>query len=112
MGIKCSDCPYNDDTCGYLTTLTIKLAKIGAMAILRQNRKSKKREFDPSKVLTCITADQVKKGMKGYFADNLIDLKKKFNNKVTSELLEIRDDSRSFRFRDKDSDYTLFYPID
>ena len=106
--ISCAKCPYNETGCPTLTDL----AKIGAMAILRQNRK--KREFDPSKVLTCITADKAKAGMRGYFADSLQMIEALYNSKIdTQELAKVMSYKWSSRFVTKmNNSYTLFYPID
>ena len=102
IGINCGDCPYESKDCDILR-------KIGAMAILRQNR----RKFDPSKVLTCVTADQAKAGMRGYAADDLRKLKDAFKNNVDPyELIAIRSESYACRFQTNDTQYVLFYPID
>ena len=108
--LKCSDCPYyvDDDMCGI--NHISRLAKIGAMAILRQNRK--KREFDPNKVLTCVTADKAKVGMKGYFSDNLADLRKRFAQKNIRTLTIIFSEEHYARFGADNSNWVLFYPID
>lgn len=85
--------------------------KSGAMAILRQNRK--KRGFDPDKVLTCVTADKARVGMRGYFADDLNSLKRGFNSvHVSHKLTEIHSEVYIYRFGNKIDDYALFYPID
>lgn len=104
--IDCTECPYNDIHCHDV------FFKIGAMAILRQNRK--KREFDPDKILTCVTADKAKVGMKGYFADTLLSLRSRVeNNEQISELIEILDEASMCRFKNNEHiKYFLFYPID
>lgn len=108
-GIKCTDCPYykpgehcpNDDF----------IKRIGAMAILRQNRK--KREFDPDKILTCVTADKAKVGMRGYFADNISTLKQFFKKNNVYELKQVLDEDTLYRFESSNYiAYALFYPID
>lgn len=107
--INCKkECPYCfSDKC-----LDLDLRKIGAMAILRQNRK--KGKFDPNKVLTCVTADKAKVGMKGYFADSLQELEDLYNSKAdTWELAKVWNYEWSSRFMDKmNNSYSLFYPID
>jgi hypothetical protein len=107
--INCKkECPYCfSDKC-----LDLDLRKIGAMAILRQKRK--KTKFDPNKVLTCVTADKAKVGMKGYFADSLEFLKKEFAVNNIYTLYSINDESCCERFVDKTNylSWTLFYPID
>lgn len=106
--ISCTDCPYDEHP---KHCLYDDLRKIGAMAILRQNRK--KRKFDPNKVLTCVTANQSKVGMKGYFGDNLSFLKTMFKRHKISELIEISDETNWCRFRSSDDIlYALFYPIE
>lgn len=103
--IRCTDCPCDDSK----HCLHDDLRKIGAMAILRQNKK----KFDPNKVLTCVTADQAKVGMRGYIADDLAELKAYFeNNDIYYELIAIRDESYACRFTTKISSYALFYPIE
>lgn len=110
-GIKCTDCPYDCPYDDSKHCLHDDLRKIGAMAILRQNRK--KRKFDPNKVLTCVTADQAKVGMRGYVADDLWALKNDFkNNVVPYELVGIRGESYACRFETDDSTFVLFYPIE
>ena len=110
----CTECPYNENGCSRLhgSGLNWRLAKIGAMAILRQNRK--KRGFDLNKVLTCITADKAKAGMRGYFADSLQELEALYNSKAdTWELAKVLNYEWSSRFMDKmNHSYSLFCPID
>ena len=104
-GIYCSECPYqiHSNKC-----LMSNLIRIGAMAILRQNRK----KFDPNKILTCVTADKAKVGMRGYFADDLSELKINFNSNALYELLSIHSEGYIYRFGNTIDDYVLFYPID
>ena len=117
-GIDCSECPYNSEDCCVVGVdlSNNRLAKIGAMAILRQNRK--KGEFDINKILTCVTADKAKVGMRGYFADNLADLKSRFKNNEVYELEQVLDISYGYRFQIDNGfaidgiHYALFYPID
>lgn len=109
--IRCPECEYNG-TCsvGKNLVLSLRLQKIGAMAILRQNRK--KREFDPNKVLTSVTADKAKVGMKGCFADSLANMKFQFATKRVQILLEITGEEDCARFVDGSGNYwCLFYPI-
>lgn len=107
-GITCLNCPYeNAKRC----PITATIKRIGAMAILRQNRK--KREFDPNKALTCVTADQARVGMKGYFADNLSSLRSNFIQKNVQTLTRIYSDESCTRFEaDNYIGYVLFYPIE
>ena len=110
--IKCEDCSYNINNnfdCKLQTGS--KLSQIGAMAILRQNRK--KREFDPDKILTCVTADKAKVGIRGYFADNISTLKQFFENNNVYELKRVLDEDTLYRFESSNYiAYALFYPID
>ena len=107
-GIKCqTECPY------YMSKHcpNVDLNRIGAKAILRQNRK--KRGFDINKILTCVTADQAKVGMRGYFADNLTELKIQFKCGTLSPCIEIQNEDFINRFvADDGLGYALFYPID
>lgn len=109
--IRCTECEYTETCCvGKNQPLSIRLQKIGAMAILRQNRK--KREVDINKILTCLTADNAKVGMKGYFADNLANMKFQFAIKRIKTLLEIKGEGNCARFVDDSrSHWYLFYPI-
>lgn len=105
--IKCEECPYNDH-CTSDDSLLSNLARIGAVTVLRQNRK----KFDPSKVLTGVTADKAKVGMWGYASDSLSELRYYFMNNLFCELIEIKDDSYACRFGTSGTAYALFYPID
>ncbi len=67
------------------------------MAILRQNRK----KFDINKILTCVTADKAKVGMRGYFADDLSELKINFNSNALYKLLSIHSEGYIYRFGNK-----------
>ncbi len=110
--INCESCPYESNGCGNgFNPLSYRLRKIGAMAILRHNRK--KRKFDPNKILTCVTAEQAKKGMRGYFADCFADMKSQFKIKHIRTLSEIRDEEAYQRFIDQAGiSWDLFYPMD
>ena len=74
--------------------------------------------FDINKILTCVTADKAKVGMRGYFADNLADLKSRFKNNEVYELEQVQDISYGYRFQIDNGfaidgiHYALFYPID
>lgn len=109
-GIKCTNCPYYK-SCKHCPNDNFSLKRIGAMAILRQNRK--KRGFDPDKILTCVTADKAKVGMRGYFADNISTLKQFFKNNNVYELKRVLDEDTLYRFESSNYiAYALFYPID
>ncbi len=49
-------------------------------------------EFDKSKILTVVTADQAKVGQKGWFDDTLIGLKKKVANSQPQRLIRVQSD--------------------
>lgn len=105
--ISCEECAYVN-ICNKLTS-TIR--KIGAREILRMF--PEKRVFDKSKILTCVTADNAKVGMKGYCGDSLFELQKNFKEKYTMELKEVLDETSYRRFLSTcDVHYFLFYPID
>lgn len=105
--IECYECPYHEQPKGCVASLR----KIGAMAILRQNRK--KREFDPNKVLTCVTAYKAEVGMNGYFADNLASLRGEFIQKNVQTLTRTFSEGVCARFEANNYiSYILFYPID
>ncbi|MEE1038345.1 MAG: hypothetical protein U0K95_04185 [Eubacterium sp.] len=117
--IYCRDCPYANGTpfCDSRgSTLEVRLTKIGAMAILHKNRKSKskskKRVFNPDKILTCVTADKARVGMKGYFGDDLAGIKNNFENNILYELSKVYKENYPCRFINKRNEYALFYPID
>lgn len=110
--VKCKQCPYdNTDACAYHSVLRDKLIRIGAMALLRMF--PEKREFDIDKILTCITADKAKVGMKGYFGDSLASLRNQFERRMqTTELVEILDEECMCRFRQSEGlIYSLFYLV-
>lgn len=107
-GITCLNCPYeNAKRC----PITATIKRIGAMAILRQNRK--KRGFDPNNVLTCVTADKAKVGTRGCFADNLATLREEFAQKNIYTLTRTFSEGICGRFEaDNYLNWMLFYPID
>ena len=83
------------------------------MAILRMfPEKPEPRVFDKSKILTCVTADQAKVGMKGYFADSLQTLEERFRNKIVYTLEAIYKAKCRDRFLAEGYSFALFYPID
>lgn len=109
--LSCCDCPYSKHNTGIEgSCIARRLEVIGAMAILRQNRK--KREFNPNKVLTSVTTDKAKVGMKGCFADSLANMKFQFATKRVQTLLEITGEEDCARFVDGScNSWCLFYPI-
>lgn len=106
-GVNCEECPY------IKTCANVRLKRIGAMAILRKNRKSKSKErvFNPDKILTCVTADKARVGMKGYFGDDLAGIKSNFENNILYELSKVYKENYPCRFINKRNEYALFYPI-
>ena len=67
-------------------------------------------KFDKSKILTVVTADQAKVGMKGWFADTLELLEENVNCSNPSELTDVLDDRYSSRFVTYLTLWSLFYP--
>lgn len=106
--IQCSYCPYGDHPRHCPDSDLLK--RVGAIAILK--RFPEKREFDTDKILTCVTADKAKVGMKGYFGDDLVQLKINFKDKTIRELEEVYGEHCSCRFAAKNGKYALFYPIE
>lgn len=108
FNINCNDCPFKEDTdCNLL----MSLVKLGAKEML----KTLPREFDKTKVLTCVTADQAKLGQTGIFADTLLSLEIhcKDGSYNPKKLIKVKDISCKHRFVKEDGTvYCLFYPID
>ena len=74
-------------------------------------------EFDKSKVYTVLTADEVKVGSKGYFADNLTDLEAFVaaeDEHCFNEIHHIASPDNAYRFSFKDivGNYALFYLVE
>lgn len=75
-------------------------------------------QFDESKIYTLVTADKVKIGSKGYFSDNLIDLKNIVERERTDrygKITGIKDNSYTARFQIKvggNYNYVLFYLVE
>lgn len=108
--ISCNECAYNNICCKLGNTIR----KIGAREILKMF--PEKREFDKSKILTCVTADQAKVGMKGYFGNSINEVKDNFirNNSFVLETINENISCYVFDYRNQDItfSYPLFYPID
>ena len=69
-------------------------------------------EFDKSKILTCVTADQAKVGDIGWFGDTLPFLKGRVGNEEPMRLGQIVGEAQYHRFVTyMNSAYALFYPI-
>ena len=102
----CGDCPYKR-RCYKLQAI---FRKIGARELLK--RFPEKRKFDKSKILTCVTASQAKIGSKGYFADDLTELRIKFNNNELYELLTVYAEDCTYRFSNERNEYAIFYPVE
>lgn len=69
-------------------------------------------EFDTTRVFTALNAGEVKVGSKGYFADNLEELKRYV--KTDSYLLtltSIEDAGQTYRFNAQNYSYALFYLV-
>lgn len=73
-------------------------------------------EFDESKIYTLVTADKVKIGSKGYFSDNLIDLKNIVERERSDrygKITGIKDNSYTARFQiGGNYNYGLFYLVE
>lgn len=75
-------------------------------------------DFDKSKVYTVMTADKVKIGSKGYYADCPKDLEERVNSDIKAyyaTLVEINPPSEVYRFKRGDAfeaDYALFYLVE
>lgn len=75
-------------------------------------------EFDKSKVYTVITADEIKLGSKGYYADCLKDLEERVNSDDKTHydtLIGITPASEVYRFKIGaafSSEYALFYLVE
>lgn len=74
-------------------------------------------KFDESMVYNLVNADKVKIGSKGYFSDNLKDLKYVVENDCNErygEITEIKDDSYETRFKFNTNIYCcgLFYLVE
>lgn len=73
-------------------------------------------EFDESKIYTLVTADKVKIGSKGYFSDNLIDLKNIVERERSyryGKIIGIKDNSYTARFQiGGNYNYGLFYLVE
>lgn len=74
----------------------------------------KKMEFDRSKILTVVTADQAKVGQKGWFADTLFGMKKKVAKLQPQRLIKVQSDvACSAVFIDESGfAWGLFYPYE
>jgi len=72
--------------------------------------------FNKSKVYTAANADEVKIGSKGYFANNIANLKDKveLSNLSLFEVTEILDESDKFRFKSEVTGelFNLFYLVE
>ena len=105
----CINCPYDKEE--IVCSLLLELKKLGAKEML----KSLPQEFDKTKILTCVTADQAKVGQKGLFASCLESLESKYKYGYDEQytLIKVRDAICEARFVDENYiPYSLFYPID
>lgn len=68
-------------------------------------------EFDRSKILTVVTADQAKVGQKGWFAYDLETLERKVARDKPSELIHVYGEEQAYRFeKESNTCWSLFYP--
>lgn len=72
-------------------------------------------EFDKSKVYTSLTADEIKLGSKGYYADCIEDLEKRVSSEDTrfySSIVNIEPASAIYRFKIGVAEFALFYLVE
>lgn len=67
-------------------------------------------EFDKTKVLTCVTADQARVGMRGWVADTLSVLMHRVKECHPTTIAVITGESMDKRFIVSANTYALFYP--
>ena len=67
-------------------------------------------EFDKTKILTCVTADQAKVGMNGWVADTLSVLMRRVKECHPTTIAVITGESMEKRFVSDANAYALFYP--
>jgi len=67
-------------------------------------------EFDKSKILTVVTADQAKIGMKGWFGNNMLELEDQVKNVPSSKLTTLCYGFMKAFEKDKGLVHYLFYP--
>jgi hypothetical protein len=72
------------------------------------------RKFDPDKILTCVTADKAKVGMRGYFGITIRHIKDNIEKGKIDVLSNVEDNTEYLSpFKREDSEhFPLFYPID
>jgi hypothetical protein len=71
-------------------------------------------KFDKNKIKTAVTADEVKVGDRGWFADNLVSLQKKVEggSLFLNTVNRIREIHYTKRFRADNDEASLFYPYE
>ncbi len=70
-----------------------------------------KMEFDKSKILTAVTADQAKVGQMGWFADDIETIELRLKQKEKRMLVAVEPKDCAFRFTaNKSESFALFYP--
>jgi hypothetical protein len=67
-------------------------------------------EFDKSKILTVVTADQAKIGQKGWFASNVETLSRLVLEEQPKELLGVDSNNAVHAFKTVFQNHALFYP--
>ena len=67
-------------------------------------------EFDKSKILTVVTADQAKVGQKGWFSSNIENLAYLVREEQPKELLGFNSNNAVHAFRTSFQNHALFYP--
>ena len=72
-------------------------------------------EYDKDRIYTALTADEIKRGSKGYYADCLEDLEERVrsdNKACYGEVMRINPTSFTYRFKLSESDFALFYLVE
>ena len=67
-------------------------------------------KFDKNKILTCVTADQAKVGMRGWFASNVETLSCLVLEEQPKELLGFDSNNAVHAFKTAFQNHALFYP--
>lgn len=109
-GIECSICPYSNESVDGQCTVKVEALKLGANELLKTLD-----DFDKSRILTCVTVEQARAGMRGFFGNTVNEVKKNFYEHNAFELARIDDEIGYHVFEyDDDVTYTfpLFYPED
>ena len=111
FGIECSICPYSNEGVDGQCAIKVEALKLGANELLKDLD-----DFDKSKILTCVTMEKAKVGMRGFFGNTVDEVKKNFYDREAFTLARIDDDGAGYHVFEYDDDITytfpLFYPED